>query len=134
VNRSSLSRFATSLAVFGLVVLLSLNIAATFAQSQKPEAPASKTAAGNVENGKKAFLKHGCFSCHGYSGEGGRGARLAQSPISLEAFAQLVRRPKRAMPPFGTQVSDQELADMYAYLKSIGPSPDLKSIPLLTNP
>ncbi len=47
---------------------------------------------------------------------------------------QYVRRPKRTMPPFGTQVSDQELVDMYTFIKSIPPSPDPKSIPLLTNP
>jgi len=35
------------------------------------------------------------------------------------------------MPPFGTQVPDQELADIYAFLKSIPASPDPKSIPLL---
>jgi hypothetical protein len=38
------------------------------------------------------------------------------------------------MPPFGTQVPDQELADIYAFLKSIPASPDPKSIPLLANP
>ena len=35
------------------------------------------------------------------------------------------------MPPFGSQVTPAELADIYAFLKSIPPSPDPKSIPLL---
>jgi mono/diheme cytochrome c family protein len=132
VNRFFLSRIALPSAVLGLVAIPS--ITAIFAQSQKPAAQASTAPKASIENGRKAFLQHGCFSCHGYSGQGGRGARLAQSPIPLEAFAMYVRQPNRAMPPFGNQVSDQELADIYAYLKSIPPSPDLKSIPLLTNP
>jgi mono/diheme cytochrome c family protein len=36
------------------------------------------------------------------------------------------------MPAYRTQfLSDQELADMYAYLKSVKPSPAVKDIPLL---
>jgi mono/diheme cytochrome c family protein len=125
-------RFVATLAALGLVTFLSL--ATAFPQSQKAAAPGDKTPKENIENGRQAFLKHGCFSCHGYSGEGGRGARLVQNPIPLDVFAQYVREPKRNMPPFGTQVSKQELADMYAFLKSIPPSPNAKSIPLLTNP
>ena len=134
MNRFSVFRFAVPSAVLGLVTLLSLNSATILGQSQKPAAPAATARTANIANGRKAFIQHGCFSCHGYSGEGGRGARLAQSPIPLQAFAQYVRRPTRSMPPFGTQVSDQELDDIYAFIKSIPPSPDLKSIPLLTNP
>jgi mono/diheme cytochrome c family protein len=85
----------------------------------------------NIENGKKLFKTHGCASCHSYSGQGGAGARLAQNPIAFEAFVNYVRRPKGSMPPFGTQVTQAELADIYAFLKSVPPSPDPKSIPLL---
>lgn len=118
----------------GLVALSSLDIAAVLAQNQKPAAQAGAVPAGNVENGKKAFIQHGCFSCHGFSAEGGPGARLAQNPIPFQAFVQYVRRPRRSMPPYGTQVSDQEMADIYAFIKSIPPSPDAKNIPLLANP
>ena len=87
--------------------------------------------AGNIENGKKALRAHGCVSCHSYSGQGGAGARLAQNPITFQAFVNYVRRPKGTMPPFGNQVTDTELREIYAYLKSVPPSPDPKSIPLL---
>jgi mono/diheme cytochrome c family protein len=137
VKHSCASRFLT----WGLVpsaisaaALLSLCLIPLSAQSQKPAPPAAATPAGNVQNGRKAFIQHGCFSCHGYSGEGGPGARLAQNPIPFPAFAEYVRRPKRSMPPFATQVTDQELADMYAFIKSIPPSPNAKDIPLLNNP
>ena len=134
MNRFSQLRFGVTLVALGLGTWLSLHVAAVFSQPQKADAPNGKAATASVENGRKAFLKHGCFSCHGYSGEGGRGARLAQNPIPLDAFARYVREPQRNMPPFGGQVSDQELADMYAFLKSIPPSPNPKSIPLLTTP
>ena len=135
MNRFRRSRFPMSLVIFflvglALVALTSADIAAVFAQNQKPASQAAAPA-GNVENGRKAFIQHGCFSCHGYSAEGGPGARLAQNPIPFQGFVQYVRRPRRSMPPYGTQVSDQELADIYAFIKSIPPSPDAKTIPLL---
>ncbi len=134
MNRHCTSRLSILLAVLVLAALWSADIAAASAQSQKPVAQAGAAPAGNVENGRKAFVQHGCFSCHGFSGEGGPGARLAQSLIPFPAFVQYVRRPKRTMPAYGTQVSDQEFADIYAFLKTTPPSPDPKSIPLLTNP
>lgn len=134
MGRSSLCRFSVQLVVLGLAMLLSLAVAAVSARSQKSGTPAGTAPAGNVENGRKAFIQHGCFSCHGFSGEGGAGPRLAQNPIPFQAFVQYVRRPKLTMPPFGTQVPDRELADTYAFLKSIPPSPEPKSIPLLANP
>ena len=134
MNRSRTFRFCAPLALLALAALGSADIAGVSAQSQKPAPQAGAAPAGNVENGRKAFTQHGCFSCHGFSGEGGPGARLAQSLIPFPAFVQYVRRPKRTMPPYGMQVSDQELADIYAYLKTIPPSPDAESIPLLTNP
>lgn len=143
MNHFCISRFSIRLVVLslgfclvalGLVAPSSMNVAALFAQSQKPGSPGAAAPPGNVENGRKAFIQHGCFSCHGFSAEGGPGARLAQNPIPFQAFVQYVRRPKRSMPPYGTQVSDQELADIYAFIKSIPSSPDAKSIPLLANP
>jgi mono/diheme cytochrome c family protein len=133
VNYFCVSRFSIHVVFFGIVTLLCVDIAAVFAQSQKA-APQAGAPAGNVENGEKAFIQHGCFSCHGFSGEGGPGARLVQDPIPLQAFMQYVRRPKRTMPPYGTQISDQGLVDIYVFLKSIPPSPDPKRIPLLTDP
>jgi len=133
LGRSSLCRFSVQRVVLGLAMLWSVAVAPVGAQSQKSGVQAGAAPAGNVENGRKAFIQHGCFSCHGFSGEGGAGPRLAQNPVPFQAFVQYVRRPKLTMPPFGTQVPDQELADIYAFLKSIPPSPDPKSIPLLAN-
>ena len=46
--------------------------------------------------------------------------------------ARLVRTTNRQMPAYRKKVlSDADLADLYAYLKSIPQGPDAKTIPLL---
>ena len=135
MNDSARSRSPIAPIVLGLVALAGLSAVAGLAQTQKAASQGAAAPAGNIESGRKAFLQHGCFSCHGYSGEGGPGARLAQDPIPFQGFVQYVRRPRRTMPPFASEVvSDRELADIYAYIKSIPASPDPKNIPLLNNP
>ena len=87
----------------------------------------------NAARGKRVFEKDGCYECHGYAGEGGRdGARIAQTTMPAAAFARYVRRPSGAMPAFTQKVlSDQELADIYAYLKSLPGAKPASEIPLL---
>ena len=91
---------------------------------------------GNAANGKKIFSSDGCYECHGYEGQGGSaGARLAPRPIAFTAFVNYVRHPTNQMPPYTAKVvSDQELADIYAFLLSIPPPAAAKSIPQLSNP
>jgi len=87
----------------------------------------------NVENGKKLFLRDGCWECHGTVGQGGRdGARLADTALTTAQFTRYVRRPTGAMPAYIDKVlPDQELADIWAYVKSL-PAKQAKDIPLLT--
>jgi mono/diheme cytochrome c family protein len=132
VNCVFVHRRSASLIVLGILAAL-LGVAVPVLRGQATEQPrrAEGSPAGNAENGKKQFRTHGCLSCHGYSGQGGAGARLAQNPITFQAFVNYVRKPRGSMPPFGSQVTEAELADIYAFLKSVPPSPDPKSIPLL---
>jgi mono/diheme cytochrome c family protein len=89
--------------------------------------------AASAEKGKQAFLKHGCWQCHGERGQGGiAGKTLAPNPIPFETLETFVRTTNRAMPPFREEIlSNDDLADIYAYLQSIPKTPDPKSIPLL---
>jgi mono/diheme cytochrome c family protein len=75
----------------------------------------------------------GCYACHGTVGQGAStGPKLAPSPIPFDAVQQQVRQPRQDMPRFGTdQLSDQDLADIYAYLQSIPAGPATTAIPLL---
>ena len=51
-------------------------------------------AAGNAENGKRLFLRDGCFECHGYAGQGGSaGARIASTVLNTQGLIRYVRRP-----------------------------------------
>ncbi len=87
---------------------------------------------GNVQNGKRLYLKDGCYECHGYSGQGGAGARLAPRVLSAANLIKYVRHPAGSMPPYTNKVvSDAELTDIRAFLASLPEPPALKSIPML---
>ena len=89
--------------------------------------------AASAEKGKAAFLQHGCWQCHGTEGQGGQaGARLAPEPMPLETFTAFVRTSNRTMPPYPEAVlSNEDLADIHAYLQAIPKRADYKDIPLL---
>jgi mono/diheme cytochrome c family protein len=94
---------------------------------------AAQSPSGNTENGKRQFVKLGCYTCHGYQGQGGgAGAKLAPHPISAANLIAYVRHPAGTMPPFTKKVvSDEDLTDIHAYLASIPAPPPAKDIPLL---
>ena len=110
-------------------LLMTLILAGSLVGAQKPDAAPS----GNAENGKKLYTSYGCYECHGREGQGGSaGAKLAPRPIPLSVLIMYVRHPAGQMPPYTSKVvSDAELGDIYAFLKSIKPPPPVKSIPLL---
>ena len=89
--------------------------------------------AASAEKGKIGFVRHGCWQCHGYEGQGGvTGPKLGPDPIPFETLSSFVRTTSRAMPPYREEIlSNEDLADIYAYLQSIPKAPDPKSIPLL---
>src|SRR5213595_3072802 len=100
--------------------------AAAFAASS---ALAGQAAApgGDVAKGKASFERTGCWQCHGHQGQGGReGPRIASPvPMAWPAFSAFVRTTKADMPPYTENVlSNQELADIYAYVRSIPAAPD----------
>jgi mono/diheme cytochrome c family protein len=87
---------------------------------------------GNAPNGRELYLKYSCYACHLYNGQGsGNGPRLVPLPMTLARFTTFMRNPGR-MPPYTEQVlSDAQLADLFAYIKSLPQSPSPKDIPLL---
>ena len=93
-------------------------------------------AAGSPEKGKVAFVKYGCYQCHGFVGQGSvatsNGKVIYKTELPLEAFMSFVRTTNRAMPPYSEKVlPNQDLEDIYAYLESLPKPPDYKTIPLL---
>lgn len=89
--------------------------------------------AASAEKGKEAYVKNGCWQCHGFVGQGGAaGLRLAPNPKPLAYISAFVRNSSGPMPPYTQKIlSDNDLADIHAYLESLPPAPDTKTIPLL---
>jgi len=89
---------------------------------------------GNVERGKTLFTKIGCYQCHGREGQGATatGPRLNQNPITFDRFVTYIRKPIGEMPPYTAKVvSDQDAADIFAFMQSLPKPPTVDSIPLL---
>jgi mono/diheme cytochrome c family protein len=133
-------RFAVMLAI--AAVCAGAQVSRTLlAESQNPAGlsptPAAAGApAGNTQNGKRLYERDGCWQCHGFAGQGGRGVPdtvpLAGTALDFAAFVKYVRQPVGVMPAYTNKViSDQELADVYAHIKTFaGPRP-ASQIPLL---
>lgn len=90
---------------------------------------------GDPANGAQLFRDYTCYGCHGYTGETGRGPRLNPPRLRQDRFIGYLRNPPnpRQMPPYRqADVSDQKLADIYAFLQSLpSASPDAEDIPAL---
>jgi len=91
-------------------------------------------AQGDAAKGKEAYMKYGCWQCHGTVGQGSpvSGPKLAPEPLPLEAMSSFIRNSRRTMPPYREAVlPNADLADIHAYLSSVPKPADYKSIPLL---
>lgn len=117
-------------------VLLVFAALATFAASVGGAGAA--LANGDAQKGKIAFVKHGCWQCHDFNGQGSiatsNGAVIARTALPLDSFIAFVRTTSGQMPPFRAPiVSDEELTDIYAYLQSLPEPKAVSDIPLLNN-
>jgi ubiquinol-cytochrome c reductase cytochrome c subunit len=106
--------------------------AAVGQSGNQPPAP-PVTAAANAENGKRLYMKHTCYYCHGTVGQGSiAGVRVAVVARNLQGFTRYVRQPAGAMPAYTDKIlSDAELADMFAYLRALPAAKPASEIPLL---
>ena len=103
-------------------------------QAATQSSPPAAAPAGNAENGKRLFTKDGCYACHGFQGQGAQatGPRIGPDPVSFQAFTRYLRKPTGEMPPYTEKVlPDKEVADIYAFLKSLPRPPAATGIPLL---
>ena len=114
-------------------VLLAGALQATAQQETASTDPAS------AANGKTVFMRAGCYACHGTVGQGGAGARLAPYTLPLPAFQLWVRNGTpgwnfiSGMPGYSVAVvTDQEVADIRAFLASLPAPRAVADIPLLS--
>jgi ubiquinol-cytochrome c reductase cytochrome c subunit len=95
-------------------------------------AATAAAAAADMARLKAAYVKSGCWSCHGYDGQGGSTGPKISPPQPYAAFSSFVRNTTGAMPPFTTAVlPEQDLRDLHAYLQAIPPGPNVATIPIL---
>jgi mono/diheme cytochrome c family protein len=112
---------------FGIAALV---LSSAIAGAQSPAAPAAPT--GDAKLGKTLFESSlRCYACHGFDGQTGS-PRLVPMARAQEAFVAYVRKPSgRGMPSFAA-TPERDLADVYAYIRSIPPAaPPVDSLPLL---
>lgn len=85
-----------------------------------PPQPPPTLASGNPVAGKTLFLTVGCSGCHSADAGGDFGPRIANTTLSFQEVLSQVRRPRNMMTPFDPSVlSDQQVGDIYAFLKSL---------------
>lgn len=88
----------------------------------------------NAENGGRLYVDRACWQCHGLAAQGGgiAGPRLAGRVVAWTAFSSYVRRPTDEMIPYTAKVlPDDELADIFEWLRTLPPPPPVDSLPLL---
>ncbi|HET7084652.1 MAG TPA: c-type cytochrome [Rhizomicrobium sp.] len=93
---------------------------------------------GDAANGRKLYLADGCYQCHGRVGQGGLmtgvAPVLAQTKMPFAAFTRQLRNPINDMPPYPQNLlSEQAVADIYAFLQGLPGRRPVKDIPILNN-
>lgn len=95
----------------------------------------SVVAAQDAAKGRELYNKVGCYTCHGYNGQGGNaGPKLAPDPMAADAIATFIRNaaPTR-MPQYVEKVlSNEEIAHIHAWLASQPKQKNFKEIPMLS--
>ena len=119
-----IARIACAVAVLGTAASMT---------AQAQDAPA-----GDVANGKRLYLADGCFTCHGRVGQGGAyngpAPRLAQTAMPFDGFKGQVRNPVNDMPAFSdANLSDKDIADIFAFVRSLPGPRSAKDIAILNN-
>lgn len=89
---------------------------------------------GRADRGAELYERVGCYSCHSNQGQGiMHGPRIGPDPIRWGRFVWYVRHPSGQMPPYSSVVlSDQDLADLHAFLASRPQPQPVEDIPLLS--
>jgi len=116
------------------IVLLLIAAIMAQAPAQNSNAPAGPAGpAGDARRGEGYYMKYGCWECHGYTGQTGNGARLVSTALNANGFMNYIRNPRtNQMPLYSAKViSDQDAADLFAYIKTFKRPPEAKDIPLL---
>jgi len=114
-----------------LCSLLALAALPSLAAAQAAAAPPAAPT-GNAQRGKVVYeTTLRCFACHGYDGQTGT-PRLVPMARAEDIFLAYVRKPATPGMPSFAATPEQQLRDVYAYIRSIPQAaPAADSVPLL---
>lgn len=103
-----------------IVAALALDAAAQ-ASDQKSLSGAGSTHAIGVEARGEELYNASCVVCHGQRATGGIGPRLVGNAIlsNEQAFRRIMAEGRHMMPPLKDAVTEQQLADIRAWLKTL---------------
>jgi cytochrome c oxidase cbb3-type subunit 3 len=90
-----------------------LRKAEPLAHEPAPEGPVTGVAARGA-----GLFEHNCQACHGAGAMGGMGPKLVKNPILKheDVFWETVLHGRGAMPAWGSVLSQQDIADVHAWL------------------
>lgn len=103
-----------------LVVAVTSIASVACVQQEVPAAPFDNI---QLVQGQEIWSKN-CASCHGRSGQGGRGSKLNEGRV-VERFPnvadeiEVVAGGRRAMPGFGSKLTPEELEAVVAYTREV---------------
>jgi len=90
---------------------------------------------GDPARGMTVWAQKNCKSCHGTMGEGRYAGPRAGDGFTAEQWINQVRNPRSMMPAFRPdQVSDQEVADMNAYMQTLPKPASFTPVPSIAQP
>ncbi len=78
---------------------------------------------GDLANGEVVY-DDSCASCHGAAGSGGSGPALDGESEGTEEIIDIILTGEGDMPSFEGDLTDQEIADVAAYVESLGTGSD----------
>jgi mono/diheme cytochrome c family protein len=85
-----------------------------------PVAVRPKPSSGDSKQGEQLY-QSSCVVCHGPRASGGIGPPLANNPVlsNDQAFWKIVYEGRHVMPPLKGAVTEQQMADIRAWLKTL---------------
>lgn len=134
LSPNGLSGYPLSVLLAGALMMFAGALAS--AQNVKSVLKANGSPTGDAESGRRIYSSRGCYGCHGGEGQGSilTGPRVGPDPTPFPAFVHYLRQPAGQMPPYTSKViSDAELADIHAFLKSLPQPRSAKSVLLLNH-
>jgi mono/diheme cytochrome c family protein len=84
-----------------------------------PQDTGGTAAKGDAAKGKAIFASAGCGGCHTFSAAGSNGTvgpNLDDSNVSFDAAVKQIENGGGGMPPFKDRLSEQEIADVAAFV------------------